>query len=252
MSEIIAFNSHLLLGTAGYPSLDELAKAVQLAQPDMVTVSLRREGSGGERFRDFLKQLPCPVLPNTAGCHTAKEAITTAQMARELFNTSHIKLEVIGHDDTLQPDPFGLVEAAQVLCDDGFVVYPYTTDDLIVGERLLAAGCPLLMPWASPIGSGQGLRNIDALKTYRAHFSDVPLVIDAGIRSPSDAAIAMELGFDAILVNTAVAKALHPPQMAQAFADAIQAGRNAREAGIMPRYDMAQPSTPLDSLASLW
>lgn len=170
-------------------------------------------------------------------------------MARELFATSWIKLEVIGHADTLQPDPFALVEAARILCAEGFHVFPYTTEDLIVGEKLLDAGCEVLMPWGAPIGSGQGLRNIEGLRTMRAWFKDVPLIIDAGIGAPSQAAQAMELGFDAVLLNTAVAKSSDPVRMAGAFARAIEAGYQARQAGMMERRDMAAASTPVFGLA---
>jgi thiazole synthase len=185
------------------------------------------------------------MLPNTAGCHTAKEAIATAEMARELFGTSWVKLEVIANDDTLQPDLFGLVEAAQVLAADGFDVLPYTTEDLSAAERLVAAGCTVLMPWASPIGSARGLINKDALKTLRAYFPDIPLIIDAGVGAPSHAAEAMEMGYDAVLLNTAVAKAGDPAKMAEAFAKAIEAGRLAFEAGLIEPRDMAAPSTPV-------
>ena len=199
----------------------------------------------------MLADCGCRILPNTAGCHTAREAITTARMARELFGTRWIKLEVIGHADTLQPDPFALVEAARVLCAEGFEVFPYTTEDLVLGERLIEAGCRVLMPWGAPIGSGQGLRNIEGLRAMRAHFSGVPLVIDAGIGAPSDAARAMEMGFDAVLLNTAVARADDPARMAAAFARAVEAGRMAHTAGLMPRRDMAAPSTPVFGMAEL-
>ncbi|MDJ0041354.1 thiazole synthase [Pantoea allii] len=241
--------SRFLLGTAGYPSPDILQQAVSASGADIITVSLRREGSQGGAFRDLLKTLNKRVLPNTAGCHTVKEAVTTAHMARELFATSWIKLEVIGHADTLQPDPFALVEAARILCAEGFHVFPYTTEDLIVGEKLLDAGCEVLMPWGAPIGSGQGLRNIEGLRTMRAWFKDVPLIIDAGIGAPSQAAQAMELGFDAVLLNTAVAKSSDPVRMAGAFAGAIEAGHQARQAGMMERRDMAAASTPIFGLA---
>ncbi|MGX9377166.1 thiazole synthase [Pantoea ananatis] len=241
--------SRFLLGTAGYPSPDILQQAVGASGAEIITVSLRREGSQGGAFRDLLKTLNKRILPNTAGCHTVKEAVTTAHMARELFATSWIKLEVIGHADTLQPDPFALVEAARILCAEGFHVFPYTTEDLIVGEKLLDAGCEVLMPWGAPIGSGQGLRNIEGLRTMRAWFKDVPLIIDAGIGAPSQAAQAMELGFDAVLLNTAVAKSSDPVRMAGAFARAIEAGYQARQAGMMERRDMAAASTPVFGLA---
>ena len=240
-------NNALLLGTAGYPSPAILAAAVKAAGVDVVTVSLRRESSGGQAGGDFWKlvtDLGVRVVPNTAGCHTAREAITTAQMAREVFTTDWIKLEVIGNDDTLQPDVFGLVDAAQQLTKDGFKVFPYTTEDLVVAERLLDAGCQVLMPWGSPIGSGQGLNNEYGLKTLRERFPDIPLVVDAGIGIPSHAARAMELGYDAVLLNTAVAKAGDPVAMAKAFSSAIVAGAAAYHARPMEPRDMASPSTP--------
>jgi thiazole synthase len=240
--------SRLLLGTARYPSPAVLAAAVQAARAAVVTVSLRRE-SGGERsgqaFWSLVRALGVRVLPNTAGCHSVKEALTTAHMAREVFGTTWIKLEVIGEDDTLQPDVFGLTEAARLLCAEGFEVFPYTTEDLVVAERLLAAGCRVLMPWGAPIGSGRGLNNLFGLTALRAHFPEVPLIIDAGLGVPSHAARALELGFDAVLVNTAVAQARDPVQMAAAFALAVEAGAAARLAGPIEPRDMAAPSTPL-------
>lgn len=248
--------SRLMLGTAGYPSPAILAQAIAASGAGVITVSLRREGEGGAAFRDLIAQarcsrVGCRILPNTAGCHTVREAVTTAQMAREVFDTNWIKLEVIGHADSLQPDPFATVEAARILVADGFQVFPYTTEDLIVGERLVAAGCRVLMPWGAPIGSGQGLRNVEGLRAMRAHFHGLPLVIDAGIGAPSQAMQAMEMGFDAVLLNTAVARALDPVAMAQAFAQAVAAGRIAHEAGLMPRRDMAVPSTPVLGIAEL-
>lgn len=243
--------SRFLLGTAGYPSPAILQQAIVASGSEIITVSLRREGVAGAAFRELLAQLDRRVLPNTAGCHTVQEAVTTAHMARELFNTPWIKLEVIGHADTLQPDPFALVEAARILCAEGFQVFPYTTEDLIVGEKLLEAGCEVLMPWGAPIGSGQGLRNIDGLRAMRAWFTDIPLIIDAGIGAPSQAAQAMELGFDAVLLNTAVAKAGDPVLMATAFRQAIEAGKAARDGGLMEKRDMAVPSTPVFGLANL-
>ncbi len=220
-------SSRLLLGTAQYPSPAVLKKAIEASQAEIITVSLRRETAvgSGAGFWELLKDCGCKILPNTAGCHSVQEAVTTAQMARELFGTDWIKLEVIGNTDSLQPDVFGLVEAARILSTDGFKVFPYTTDDLVVGEKLLEAGCELLMPWGAPIGSGQGLRNPDALRAMRAHFPDTPLIVDAGIGRPSDATRAMELGMDAVLLNTAVAKAGDPALMAKAMAQAVEAGR---------------------------
>ena len=243
--------SRLMLGTAQYPSPQVLREAIAASGAEVITVSLRREGSEGDAFREILRQSGCRILPNTAGCHSVREAVTTAQMARELFGTSWIKLEVIGHADTLQPDPFALVEAARILTEDGFDVFPYTTEDLIVGERLIEAGCRVLMPWGAPIGSGQGLRHREALRSMRAHFPDVPMVIDAGIGAPSQAMAAMEMGFDAVLLNTAVAKSLNPVAMARAFGAAVAAGRTAHDAGLMPCRDMAMASTPVFGMAEL-
>lgn len=242
------FERRLLLGTAQYPSPSILADSVRASKTEIVTVSLRRESGNqraGQDFWTLIKDLGVAILPNTAGCHTAREAVTTAKMAREVFGTNWIKLEVIGDHDTLQPDPFGLVEAARILCDDGFDVFPYMNDDLVVAEKLLEAGCKVLMPWGAPIGSGRGLNNPYALKTMRAHFPDIPLVVDAGIGVPSHAAAAMELGFDAVLINTAVAKAGDPSAIARAFALAVEAGRIAYEADPIEARDMASPSTPL-------
>lgn len=243
-----ALPSRMLIGTAQYPSPQILAEAVEASGAGIVTVSLRREqarGRTGERFLQLISDLGVRVLPNTAGCHTVKEAVTTAHMARELFDTPWLKLEVIANDDTLQPDVFGLVEAARTLSADGFKVLPYTTEDLSVADRLLAAGCRVLMPWGAPIGTGRGLANPYALRSMRAYFPDVPLIIDAGIGAPSHAAQAMEMGFDGVLLNTAIAKAADPVRMARAFAQAIEAGRSAYEAGLMGVRDMAQPSTPV-------
>ncbi|WP_136658911.1 thiazole synthase [Nitratireductor sp. XY-223] len=249
--------SRLILGTAQYPSPDTIGEAVRAGGASAVTVSLRREsaqdaaatGPGG-KFWSIVRSLGVPVLPNTAGCHTAREAITTAQMAREVFDTNWIKLEVIGNHDTLQPDVFELVEAARILCDEGFEVFPYTTDDLVVAERLLEAGCGILMPWCAPIGSARGPVNLDALRSLRSHFPDVPLIVDAGIGRPSHAATVMELGYDAVLLNTAVARAGAPVYMARAFSAAIKAGRTAWHAGLLEPRDIAVPSTPVIGMAT--
>jgi thiazole synthase len=240
--------SRLLLGTARYPSPAILQQAVLAADAALVTVALRRETGeerAGQGFWSLVRALGRAVLPNTAGCHTVREAVTTAHMARELFETSWIKLEVIGEEDTLQPDVFGLVEAARLLTQEDFQVLPYCTEDLVVAERLVQAGCRVLMPWAAPIGSGRGLNNVFGLRALRAHFPEVPLIVDAGLGTPSHAAAAMELGFDAVLINTAVAQARDPVAMARAFAQAVQAGRTAYLAGPIPVRDMAVPSTPV-------
>ncbi|MER8840862.1 thiazole synthase [Mesorhizobium sp. M0913] len=239
--------SRLLLGTAQYPSPAILADAVKASGTSVVTVSLRREMAGGrvgEKFWSLIRALGTRILPNTAGCHSVKEAVTTANMAREVFGTTWIKLEVIGNHDTLQPDVFGLVEAARILCEDGFSVFPYTTDDLVVAERLLEAGCKVLMPWCAPIGSALGPVNIMALRSMRGHFPDVPLIVDAGLGRPSHAATVMELGFDAVLLNTAVARAADPVGMARAFGKAVDAGREAFSSGMLEPRDVAVPSTP--------
>ena len=240
--------SRLLLGTAQYPSPECLKRTVAASGGEIVTVSLRRESARtrtGQGFWALIEELGCRVLPNTAGCRTAKEAIATAHMARELFGTNWIKLEVIANDDTLQPDLFGLVEAAAALAGEGFAVLPYTTEDLSAAERLVAAGCSVLMPWAAPIGSARGPVNRDGLKTLRAYFPDTPLIVDAGIGTPSHAAEIMEMGYAAVLLNTAIANAGDPVKMAQAFARAVEAGRLAFEAGIIEPRDMAEPSTPV-------
>lgn len=240
--------SRLLLGTARYPSPDILRQAVLASKAGILTVSLRREmagGKGGGAFFALIRELGLPVLPNTAGCHSAREAVLTAKMAREVFGTDWIKLEVIGHHDTLAPNVFELVEAARILASEGFSVFPYTTEDLGVDEKLVEAGCAVLMPWCAPIGSAQGPVNLAALKSYRAHFDGVPLIVDAGIGRPSHAVAVMELGFDAVLLNTAVAGAADPVGMASAFAGAIEAGRQGFLAGLLEPRDMAIPSTPV-------
>lgn len=245
--------SRLMLGTAQYPSPAILAEAFRRSGAGIATVSLRREGAGGAgaAFWQLVRGLGVHLLPNTAGCHSAREAVTTAHMARELFGTDWIKLEVIGHPDTLQPCPFGLLDAARILTEDGFRVFPYTTEDGVLAGRLLEAGCEVLMPWGAPIGTGRGLNNRYGLRTLRAQFPDVPMVIDAGLGLPSHAAAAMEMGFDAVLLNTAVARAGDPAAMAVGFARAVEAGRLAHEADPMAPRDMAAPSTPLIGLAEL-
>ena len=250
----VELTGRLIVGTAQYPSPAVLEQAVRAAGAAMVTVSLRREGAAsgaGQGFWEIIRALGVRVLPNTAGCRTVKEAVTTAHMARELFDTPWIKLEVIGEDDTLHPDPFGLVEAARLLAQDGFEVFPYCTEDLVVAERLVDAGCRVLMPWGAPIGSGRGLNNVYGLRQLRAHFPDVALVIDAGIGLPSHAAQAMELGYDAVLMNTAIAKAGDPVAMAGAMRQAVEAGRAAYEADPIEPADMASPSSPVMGRAFL-
>ncbi len=242
------FDSRLLLGTSRYPSPAVLEAAVQRARPAMVTASLRRQGSNaaetGASFWELLKKLAVPVLPNTAGCMTVQEAVTTAQMAREVFETPWIKLELIGDDYTLQPDTLNLVEAASILIKDGFQVLPYTTEDLVLCQRLVDVGCQAVMPWAAPIGTGRGPVNPYAMQTLRERLK-VPLIVDAGLGRPSHACQVMEWGYDAVLLNTAVALSEDPVAMAGAFADAVNAGHAAHRAGAMAEQSAAQPSTPV-------
>ena len=233
--------SRVLLGSARYPSPAVLAEAVRASGSEVVTVSLRRESAGeraGQGFWSLVRELNVHVLPNTAGCHTVKEAVTTAHMAREVFGTPWIKLEVIGEDDTLQPDVFGLTEAARVLAGEGFQVFPYTTEDLVVAERLLRCGAAA----CSCPGELRSARDADSTTSsgcaaLRAHFPEVPLIIDAGLGVPSHAAQALELGFDAVLINTAVAQARDPVEMAARFrARRSQAGAcRAARGGPSPR-----------------
>ena len=247
----IALTSRFLLGTAGYPSPKVLGDAIAASGSQIITVGLKRQlaaaGDNGfvEMIRSAMKQHGARLLPNTAGCTTAREAIQLAHMARELYDTPWVKLEVVGDEYTLQPDPLELVEAARQLAKDGFTVFPYCTDDLVTAKRLLDVGCPLLMPWGAPIGSGQGLLNPFALRTLRARLPGVVLIVDAGIGAPSHAAQAMEMGFDAVLLNSAVSQASDPTRMAHAFGQAIAAGRTAYLAGVMARQDFAVATTPV-------
>lgn len=239
--------SRFFLGTAGYPSPETLAASIEAAAPGLITVSLRRESKAGkgQDFWNIIKGFNLPILPNTAGCASTQEAVTTAEMAREIFETNWIKLEVIGDDYTLQPDPYQLLDATEALIHKGFEVFPYMTDDLILANRLSNLGCNILMPWGAPIGSGRGLNNPYALKLLRDRFPNKTLVVDAGIGAPSHAAQAMEMGYDAILLNTAVSKAGTPAKMAAAFAKSIEAGRKAYLAGIIAEQESATASTPL-------
>lgn len=242
------FTSRLLIGTALYPSPAIMQQAIRASGANIVTVSLRREAAGGKTgnaFWSLIRELDVTVLPNTAGCRGVREAVTTAKMARELFDTNWIKLEVIADNDTLQPDVIGLVEAAEILIKDGFEVFPYTTEDLSVAMRLVDAGCKVVMPWASPIGSAKGIVSRDALALLRDRLPDITLIVDAGLGAPSHAAHALELGYDAVLLNTAIAKAADPVAMANAFRLAVAAGRNGFEAGLMQPRDFASPSTPV-------
>ena len=240
--------SRLLLGTARYPSPAVMAAAVRASGAEVVTLSLRRqspEQMGGASIWEHVKGLGCRLLPNTAGCHTAREAVTLAEMSREIFETNWIKLEVTGDDYNLQPDPFALIEATRELVKRDFEVFAYTTDDLVVCTRLRDLGCQVVMPWGAPIGTGKGLTDPYALETLRARLPDVALVVDAGLGLPSHAARVLEMGFDAVLLNTAVATADDPVGMAGAFGKAVEAGRLAFESGAMAESETAHPSTPV-------
>ncbi|MDO6681470.1 MULTISPECIES: thiazole synthase [unclassified Oceanobacter] len=242
----------LWLGSSLYPSPDLMAEAITAASPGFVTVALRRQTARNIEdnghwalLKETTSRTGARLLPNTAGCFTAREAILMATLARELFATSWIKLEVMGDDYTLQPDPFELLEAARELVSQGFKVLPYCTEDLVLCQRLLDAGCVGIMPWGAPIGSGCGLQNPEGLKRLRQRLPEAFMVIDAGLGKPSQAMQAMELGFDAVLLNTAVAQAEQPVAMASAFAAAVSGGRMAYEAGLMTERPQASPSTPL-------
>jgi thiazole synthase len=240
-------SNRLFLGTAQYPSLEIMQEAVKASGAEVITVSIRRQDptkKGGETFWNHIKTLGCHLLPNTAGCHSENEAVTMAEIARELFNTNWVKLEVIGDNYNLQPDPFELVKATKNLINKGFEVFPYCTDDLVLCQRLVDCGCRILMPWAAPIGTGKGILNPYALETLRARLPSTILIVDAGIGKPSHASQAMELGFDGVLLNTAVSLAADPIQMASAFKQAVAAGRLAYVAGMMPERSFANPSTP--------
>ncbi|CAH0351453.1 thiazole synthase [Aquabacterium sp. CECT 9606] len=245
--------SRFLLGTAGYPSPQTLREAIVASGSQVLTLGLKRtlavQGGDDNGFVDIIKttarEQGAHLLPNTAGCRSAREAITLAHMARELLGTHWVKLEVVGDEQTLQPDPFELVAAARQLVSDGFEVLPYCTDDLVTCQRLVDAGCRVLMPWGAPIGSGLGLLNPWALRTLRARLPHTTLIVDAGLGAPSHATAAMELGMDAVLLNSAVAHAVDPVRMATAFRHAVQAGRTGFEAGLMPTSDVAVATTPV-------
>ena len=247
----VTLESRFFLGSAGYPSPEVLRQSILASGAQVVTLGLRRQlgidrnAQSDNGFVDVVRSTGVHLLPNTAGCRSAREAVTLAMMSRELLGTHWIKLEVIGDEQTLQPDPWELVQAAEELVRNGFEVFPYCTDDLVSCQRLLDVGCRILMPWGAPIGSGQGLINPWALRTLRARLPDVPLVVDAGMGAPSHAAQAMELGYDAVLLNSAVAQAHDPVKMAAGFRDAVAAGRAGFEAGIIQPQAMAVASTPV-------
>ena len=245
------FTSRLLLGTGGVPSLDVLRRALEASGTQIVTVALRRVDPGSRgSLLDVVESAGVRLLPNTAGCMTAREAVLTAQLAREAFETDWVKLEVIGDEDTLLPDPFELLDAAEQLVLAGFSVLAYTSDDPVVARRLADAGCAAVMPLGAPIGSGLGIRNPHNIALIREQVQ-VPVVLDAGIGTASDAALAMELGCDAVLLASAVTRARDPEQMALAMRHAVEAGRLARRAGRIPRRWHAQASTAVAGLPEL-
>ena len=246
-----SFGTRLIVGTGGFRTQDALADAIAASGAEMATLALRRvDPAARGSLVDVLRQLGCFLLPNTAGCFTARDAVTTAQLAREAFETDWVKLEVIGDDKTLLPDAAELLEAAETLVGDGFTVLPYTNDDPILARRLEDAGCAAVMPLGSPIGSGMGIRNPYNLRMIVAQ-ARVPVILDAGIGTASDATIAMEMGCDGVLLASAVSRAEDPARMARAMRLAVEAGRLAHEAGRIPRRLYAEASTSMEGVAEL-
>ncbi len=242
------FGSRLILGTGGFVSHDVLAQALAASETELCTVALRRlDPAARGSILDVLDAAGVQILPNTAGCFTARDAITTAQLAREAFQTDWIKLEVIGDDRTLLPDAVELLVAAETLVEDGFVVLPYTTDDPVLARRLEDIGCAAVMPLGSPIGSGMGIRNPYNI-SIMVERAGVPVILDAGVGTASDAALALELGCAAVLCASAISRAHEPVAMAQAIRLAVQSGLLARSAGRIPRRRYAQASTPEEGL----
>ena len=245
----LELRSRLLLGTSGFPNPSVMLESLEASGTQLVTVAIRRvdiHDRSDESLLELLSRVPVDVLPNTAGCFTAKEAVLVAELAREVLETDLVKLEVIGDDETLLPDVEQLLKAAKTLIDSGFVVLAYTNDDPITCRKLVDLGCAAVMPLAAPIGSGMGLVNPYNLQLIREMNPDIPLVVDAGIGTASDAALAMELGYDAVLINTAVTKAKHPVQMAAAMRNAVRGGRLAYLAGRIPRRFYAQASSSME------
>ena len=240
-------SSRMLIGSALYPSPKIMCDAITASKAEIVTLSLSRQNpseNGGQEFWELIQSLGLHLLPNTAGCHSVNDAVNMARMSREIFQTDWIKLELVGDDYNLQPDPIALVKATETLLNEGFKVLPYCTDDLVIARHLVDLGCEVLMPWGSPIGTGKGLLNPYALQSIRDRFPETTLVVDSGIGKPSHATQALEMGIDAILLNTAVAHASDPVLMAKAFAKAIEAGREGYLAGTMAERNTASPSTP--------
>jgi thiazole synthase len=245
------FDSRLIIGTGGFRNLDDLERAVTASGAEMATLALRRvDPSARGSLVDVLEGCGVKLLPNTAGCFTARDAVTTAKLAREAFETDWVKLEVIGDDRNLLPDPVELLDAAEQLVGDGFVVLPYTNDDPILAQRLEDVGCVAVMPLGSPIGSGNGINNTYNLRMI-VEQARVPVILDAGIGTASDAALAMEIGCDAVLLASAVSRAENPEGMARAMRLAVEAGRLARESGRIPRRTYAEASTPMEGVPEL-
>ncbi len=245
------FQSRLIIGTGKYRSMQQTARCIEMSGAEVVTVAVRRVNitdKSQENLLDYLDLSRLLVLPNTAGCYSAEEALRTARLAREALDSPWVKLEVIGDQRTLYPDTQALLEATRTLVKEGFIVLPYTSDDLIVARRLIEAGAAAVMPLAAPIGSGLGIQNTAALRILRECIQEVPLIVDAGVGCASDAALAMELGADAVLMNTAIAAAQDPEQMAQAMKYAIAAGRLSYLAGRMPKKLYAAASSPLEGV----
>ena len=244
-------SSRLLLGSGGLPSLDQLDKVLDSSGAALVTVALRRAGPDAPgSLLEYLRSKSVRILPNTAGCFTAKEALLTAKLCREAFDTDWVKLEVIGDEESLLPDPVELLRAAEELVEESFVVLAYTNDDPILARRLQAVGCAAVMPLGAPIGSGLGIGNPHNIAMIAAELS-VPVILDAGIGTASDAVLAMELGCDAVMVASAITRSQQPEQMAAAFALAVEAGYRARHAGRIPRRDRALASSSFVGLAEL-
>src|SRR5262245_55410335 len=245
------FKSRLIVGTGKYPSTEVMAEAHRRSGTDMVTVAVRRidlKAPKGQSLLDFIDREKIRILPNTAACYNVDDAVRTARLGREAGLSNWVKLEVIGDERTLFPDTAGLIEATKILVKEGFIVLPYTNDDLIVARRLIDAGAAAIMPLGAPIGSGLGIQNVAAMRILREKITEVPLIVDAGVGTASDAAIAMELGADGVLMNTAIAGAKDPGAMAEAMKHAVTAGRLAYRAGRIQRRLYASASSPLEGL----
>ena len=246
-----SFESRLILGTGGFRNLEVMAEAARESGAELATVAMRRvDPNARGSIVEVLQETGLDILPNTAGCFTAREAVTTAKLAREALGTDWVKLEVIGDDRTLLPDPAELLEAAETLLAEGFTVLPYTSDDPVLARRLEDAGCAAVMPLGSPIGSGMGINNPYNLRLI-IEAAEVPVILDAGIGTASDAALAMESGCDGILLASAISRAADPPAMARAMRKAVEAGVEARRAGRIPRRHYARASSPEEGLADL-